>query len=523
MSSLKLGLLHLAVEHKQPDSNRQQLLTLCREAGERGVQLIVAPEMAISGYAFADIRDMAPYAETVTGPTLTGVAAICRAYGIYACIGMAERDLDSGILYNSAFVIDPQGKQVLRYRKMNAEFRWACPGDPGEDNTFATPWGRIGVLICSDSYHSLMPRITALRGANLLLVLANWPPVGGLKPVEIWRARAVENGLFVAVCNRTGLDATMDCREAPSALISAQGAVHLERTARSSRLMRVTVPLNREGQLKAGQRLKRLAGRNRAQMYECTLNRSGISDLGSLLNLPPTGRLQLYAHCPDRESGLHPTLTAIEASPPMAETLHVLPTGAYAEGDIAGLRAWSAATGQKVVLNRIMEQGEVWYWFDGKEEPCSGQWDSGYDQSAEPFPVFDCAVARVQLLPACALLHPELVLACAKQGADLVIMFTQLFNERVCLLGGARTIEQAAVVVSSPQGAGIWMTAEGHQRWGEVLAQRGTYCTTVLESSKTRNKRFQDRIDYRTLLQEPLRSANKQIVVQGVHAEAEFE
>lgn len=523
MSSLKLGLLHLAVEHKQPDSNRQQLLALCREAGERGMQLIVAPEMAISGYAFADISDMAPYAETADGPTLTGVAAICRAYGIYACIGMAERDLDSGILYNSAFVIDPQGKQVLRYRKMNAEFRWACPGDPSEDNTFATPWGRIGVLICSDSYHSLMPRVTALRGANLLLVLANWPPVGGLKPVEIWRARAVENGFFVAVCNRTGLDATMDCREAPSALISAQGAVRLEKTARTSRLIRVSIPLNREGQLKAGQRLKRLAGRNRAQMYGCTLNRSGISDLSSLLNLPPTGRLQLSAHCPDQEAGLQATLAAIEASASMAETLHILPTGTYEEGDIAGLRHWCGATGQKVVLNQIIEQGEVWYWFDGKEEPRSRQWDSGYDQSAEPFPVFDCGVARVQLLPACALLHPELVLACAKQGADLVIIFTQLFNERVCLLAGARTIEQTAVVVSSPQGAGIWMTAEGHQRWGEALAPTGSHCTALLDTGKTRIKRFQDRIDYRTLFQDPLRGTNEQILVRGVHAESDYE
>ncbi|MDD2467087.1 MAG: hypothetical protein PHI97_24095 [Desulfobulbus sp.] len=101
-------------------------------------------------------------------------------------------------------------------------------------------------------------------------------------------------------------------------------------------------------------------------------------------------------------------------------------------------------------------------------------------------------------------------------------MFTRLFDERVCLLAGARTIEQTAVAVSSPQGAGIWMTAEGHQRWGEVLAQTGTYCTTVLDSGKTRVKRFQDRIDYRTLFQEPRRGTNEQILVRGVHADPEY-
>lgn len=501
MSFLKLGLLHLAVVHKEPERNRQQLFSICREAGERGVQLLVAPEMAISGYAFASVGEMAPYAETTDGPTLSGVGAICRDYGIHACIGLAERDPSTGILYNSAFVIDPQGQPVLRYRKMNAEFRWACPGDPCEDNTFATPWGRVGVLICSDSYHSLMPRVTALRGANLLLVLANWPPVGGLDPVEIWRARAVENGFFVAVCNRTGLDATMDCRMAPSALISAQGAVQLHKKSRTSKLIRISVPLNGEGQLKSGQRLKRLSGRNRKRMHGCYLNRSGIDDLGSFLNLPPVGRLHVHAHCPDGQAGLHPALARIEASGPMAETLHILPTGSYADSDIAGLRVWCAATGQWAVLNRSTEAGEVLYWFDGQGEPRSRPWDSIHGDGDDPWPVFDCGAARVHVVPGCALFHPELVLACAKQGADLVLIFNRVFNERVCLLAGARTIEQTTVLVSSPQGTGIWSTPHGHQRWSETLARPGEHCTAVLDTTITRRKRFQDRIDYQTLFQ----------------------
>lgn len=512
MPSLKLGLLHLAVDHKQPDSNRRQLLSLCRQAGEQGVRLIVAPELAVSGYSFAGIHDMEPYAETADGPTLTGVADICRAYGLYACIGLAEQDAGSGILYNSAFVIDPHGKTVLRYRKMNAEFRWACPGDPTEDNTFATPWGRVGVLICSDCYHSLMPRVTAMRGADLLVVSANWPPVGGLKPVEIWRARAVENGFCVAVCNRTGLDVTMDCHKAPSALISDQGVVHLEETAGISKLIQADIPLNSEGRLNAGQRLRCLSGRNREQMRACFLNRTGISDLTSLLNLPQPGRLRLCCHCPDPATGLQPILAEIKAGDRMADTLHILPTSHYTDADIEGLRVWCAAVGQKVVLNRITERGEVLSWFDGKEEPQSRLWNSDDGRSGEPFPVFDCGAARVHPVLSAALHHPELVLACAKQGADLVLIFNRFFNETVCLLGGARTIEQATVVVSSPQGAGIWMTPEGHQRWAETLAGPGEHCTAVLDTGTTRAKRFQDRIDYRTLFQDPLIGSSRECV-----------
>ena len=502
MASLKLGLLHLDIEHKEPEKNRQQLLAYCREAGERGLQIVAAPELCISGYSFASIEDMAPYAETADGPTLRGVAALCKVYSMYACIGLAERDERSSILYNSAFVIDPQGEIICRYRKINAEFRWACPGDPAQDNTFLTPWGRIGVLICSDCYHSLMPRITALRAANLILVVANWPPVGDLNPVEIWQARAMENGLFVAVCNRTGLDATMDCRKAPSALVSPRGALHMKKIARTSRIAKACIPLNREGGFKGGLRLKQIRFRNCGQMHACYLNRSGFGDLSSLLQLPPVGQLRLFSHCPDAATGLLPIFRNIEASGKTTQTLHILPPGTYDDTDIDGLRIWCAASGQKVVLLRETEHGPLLYRFDGKEQPRSCPWDAMYGCEETEFPAFDCGAARVHLIPGSALHHPEHFLAAAKKGADMAIVFNQKFNDKLCLLGGARTIEQLNVVLASPQGAGIWMTPEGHQRWQEILAGPGEHCTAVMDTRRTRLKRFQDRIDYHTLLLE---------------------
>jgi len=431
------------------------------------------------------------------------VSAICREYSMFACIGMAEQDLYSSILYNTAFVIDPQGDIVCRYRKMNAEFSWACPGDPYEDNTFLTPWGRVGVLICSDCYHSLMPRVTALRGANLLLVPTNWPPVGGLDPLEVWRVRAMENGISVAVCNRTGLDATMDCRKAISALISARGAVQLKKVARTSRMVKASIPLNREGKMKGGQRLKQLAHRDRRQMQACCLNRTGIGDFSALLQLPQAGQLKLYCHCPDQETGLLPVLKEIEASGQVADVLHVLPPGVYEDTDIHGLRVWCAATGQKVVLVRKRKNSETLYWFDGKESPRSRPWDSVNGSTNEEPPVFNCGTARIHILPGRGMHHPELFLAGAKKGADLALVFNRVYNEKLCLLGGARTIEQSAVILSTPNGAGIWLTPEGHQRWQEVLATPGEHCTVILDTTRTRKKRFQDRIDYRTLLLEP--------------------
>ena len=95
-----------------------------------------------------------------------------------------------------------------------------------------------------------------------------------------------------------------------------------------------------------------------------------------------------------------------------------------------------------------------------------------------------------------------MVLACAKQGADLVLVFSRRFDATIRLLGGARTIEQTAVAVCSPEGGGIWMTPEGHQRWQEVLAQPGESCHLLLDTARTRRKRYQDRIDFATLLRD---------------------
>ncbi|MDR2549789.1 MAG: carbon-nitrogen hydrolase family protein [Desulfobulbus sp.] len=499
MPSLKLAFLHLAVEHKQPERNRQHLLDLCREAGEKKAQLVVAPELALSGYSFTNIRDMEPYAETADGPTLRELAGLCRTFGYYLCVGMAERDAQTGMLFNSAFVLGPEGTVICRYRKINAEFRWACPGDPNQDNTFATPWGRVGVLICSDSYHSLMPRVTALRGARLLLVPANWPP-SGLDPLEIWRARALENGLFVAACNRTGQDVLMDCRQAPSALASPHGTLLMQKCARTSKLIRINLPLNGDGLLKSGQRLKRLSARPRAHMRSCALNVGGIADLTSCLQLPPPGKLSVWCHCSDPDESPAARLAAFTATASDGEALHILPAGGYGDGELAEIHRWCAATGLKATLVRATASGTAALWFDGGAKPMVFPWDYPSCHETAPFPALDCGPARVCLLPQAALCHPELVLARAKEGADLALIFGPQFDDAARLLGGARTIEQTAVAVCTPEGGGIWMPLQGHQRWEEVLAEPGGHCRLAVDTAITRNKRFQDRIDYFTLL-----------------------
>ncbi|MDX9834620.1 MAG: carbon-nitrogen hydrolase family protein [Desulfobulbus sp.] len=499
MPSLKLALIHSRVDHKQPELNRKNLLTLFRQAGEKGAHLVVGPELSISGYSFNSRQDIAPYAETATGPTLTALADLARTYGFFACIGLAEHDTQTGILYNSAFVVGPTGEIVCRYRKINAESRWACSGNPKEDNTFATPWGRVGVLVCSDSYHSLMPRVTALRGANLLLILANWPP-SGVDPAELWRARALENGFSVAACNRTGMDLAMDCHQATSAVVDDHGTMLLNEHHQQSTIIMTSLPLQADNQLKAAQRLGKMASRHWPGMHDCCLNLSAIMDLTSFLQLPTPGPLLISCIVVGAQEQAVAALQAANTDrDQLPDTLSLLPALGYSDATLNQIQACCAVSGQRVALCRETPQGSTFFWFDGALAPQQISWNLSPDSALDALPRFDCGPARVLLAPFASLYHPEVALAAAKQGCDLAIACERLLSEEDRLVAGARTIDNLAIAACSTEGGGIWMTPGGHQRWEEQLAGPRESCRFVLDTNRTRKKRFQDRIDFETL------------------------
>jgi predicted amidohydrolase len=209
MEQLKIGLVHLNVRHNQPEHNLRELISLNREAAQAGAKIIVNTELCISGYSFRSCDDIAGAVQTTDGPMIRALANIAFDNGAYIVAGYAERDDATGIFYNSATVLSPEGNIACHYRKTSAEVRWACPGTPQQQNTFETPWGRVGILICSDTYFGAVPRTTALRGADIILVPANWPSEP-LDPSELWQSRAYENGIYIAACNRGGTDRTME-------------------------------------------------------------------------------------------------------------------------------------------------------------------------------------------------------------------------------------------------------------------------------------------------------------------------
>jgi predicted amidohydrolase len=85
------------------------------------------------------------------------------------------------------------------------EVEHLTPGDALP--VFELPWGTVAMAICYDLRFPELWRRFADAGAQLILIPAEWP----IRRVEHWRlllrARAVENQLYVAGCNRAGGDA----------------------------------------------------------------------------------------------------------------------------------------------------------------------------------------------------------------------------------------------------------------------------------------------------------------------------
>lgn len=169
-------------------------------------QLIIFPEMCLYGYAEFEKIKKADY-ETALTQALITVAAAARKHQVAVVIGFGRKDADSGRFYNSLAYLDQAGRLCCHYDKMHLVGPERDLFEAGREYVLIdTPVGRAGLLICWDCSFPEPARLYAQQGADFLIVSAAWEA----PYVEQWevalRARAMDNGLFVAGANRSGQD-----------------------------------------------------------------------------------------------------------------------------------------------------------------------------------------------------------------------------------------------------------------------------------------------------------------------------
>jgi len=184
----------IAVVQKPPvflDRTRTiaQAVDAVREAAEDGAQLIVFPEAHISGYPAWIWRlrpggDMAlaerlhaalvENAVTVQSGQLAPLQEAAREHRVTLVCGVHERDgeFSRGTLYNTVLTIGPDGSLLNRHRKLmptNPERMVWGMGDASGLKTVDTPCGRVGALICWESYMPLVRYALYAQGVEVYI------------------------------------------------------------------------------------------------------------------------------------------------------------------------------------------------------------------------------------------------------------------------------------------------------------------------------------------------------------------
>ncbi|MDT5396786.1 MAG: 5-aminopentanamidase, partial [Mycobacterium sp.] len=192
------------------DGNRVAARTAIEQAAGDGAQIVVLPELASSGYVFADRSELVSLAEPCDGPSVTEWANLATAFGVTIVAGFPEAAGDA--VYNSAAVVDPTGLRGV-YRKAHLWDTENAVFDRADDLPLLvdTEHGRIGVMICYDVEFPEWVRAVALEGADLLCAPVNWPLLPrpeGERPTEMVRvlAGAGMNRMPIAVCDRAGVE-----------------------------------------------------------------------------------------------------------------------------------------------------------------------------------------------------------------------------------------------------------------------------------------------------------------------------
>lgn len=180
---------------------------------ESGANLIVFPELALSGYF---LKDLVPeVARRIDAPEILRLIELSK--GISIAIGFVE-ETDDYHFFNSALYLEDGAIRHL-HRKVYLptyglfdEQRYLARGEAFR--AFDTRFGRFGMLICEDMWHLSASYILAMDGATTLLCLSSSPARGiegdSLGSASAWQKLTSTTALFlncrVLYCNRVGFE-----------------------------------------------------------------------------------------------------------------------------------------------------------------------------------------------------------------------------------------------------------------------------------------------------------------------------
>ena len=216
LMKLNLALAQIATKLGDVESNLDKHLNYIKQAKEEKADLIVFPELSLTGYVLQDLVATVAHRPTDDDPVFKHLLKASQDLDLV--VGFVDEDSRHRFYIASAYlsggrVLHVHHKVYLPTYGLFDEGRFFAWGD--SVRAFDTPFGRVGMLICEDFWHASPPYLLWLDGADIMLFSSASPGRGLTDKEKLESARWVERvskayasmfTSFVAHCNRVGFE-----------------------------------------------------------------------------------------------------------------------------------------------------------------------------------------------------------------------------------------------------------------------------------------------------------------------------
>jgi predicted amidohydrolase len=190
---LTLALAQINTRLGDVQANLEKHLALAKEAQASGADLLVFPELSLTGYVLQDITSTVARRPTPDEPVFRSLLEASQ--GLDMVVGFVDEDRRHRFYISSAYlsrgeVLHVHHKVYLPTYGLFDEGRFFAWGDRVQ--AFDTRFGRAGILICEDFWHASPPYLLWLDGADLFLFTSASPGRGLRTEPQLESARWVE-------------------------------------------------------------------------------------------------------------------------------------------------------------------------------------------------------------------------------------------------------------------------------------------------------------------------------------------
>lgn len=200
-NTYKAALVSMESRCGQTERNMERICEYMVRAGRESAQMVVFPELALTGYCLSHVKETAL---SVSHPCVKTLCMTAHESGVTALVGMAERTADS---YWVTHLICGSDGSLKLYRKTHLGTREKEVFSAGDRLVVFEEEVPFGVLICYDMHFPEAAATLRAAGAGMI-VSPHASPVKAGSRENVWArympARAYDNRLYVACCNACG-------------------------------------------------------------------------------------------------------------------------------------------------------------------------------------------------------------------------------------------------------------------------------------------------------------------------------